>query len=199
MKQVCISSTVLNSHITWDCSSIKHIKGLKLHYLDQGMAFWFISYNELDVLILELENLIDRLISKCIVTKESDLSTEYKNKNYKLDLRNDFEWYTRFLIELYNMTFKTRKHNNYLCVFNKSKLRIYDGESIISYLRTHPWLNEEELYNGINSLWRQLRLDKEIGKETMQKGIANLIHHGLIYYNRKKDEFSVTAIGYMYW
>ncbi len=87
-----------------------------------------------------------------------------------------------------------------ICIFfNKDVLKRHDSESIIAYLRTNLWLNEEKLYNGINILWEELRLDKKINKETIQKGLAHLILHGLVYYDRKRDEYSVTAIGYMYW
>ncbi len=117
MRQVCISSAVLNNHITWDYSPVKKIQGLKLDFIEQGMPFWSISENELSLLTIELEGLIDEFILKRDQTKSSGSLIEYKNIHYKLNLKNDLDWFIGFLINLYNMTVKTSEHNSHLYIF----------------------------------------------------------------------------------
>jgi hypothetical protein len=76
---------------------------------------------------------------------------------------------------------------------------MFHGESIIAQLRGTTGLTESQLCSRINLLWQDLRLNRTIDLETLQKGIEHLMIHGLIFKDKRNNELSVTAIGYMYW
>lgn len=199
MKQVSISSMVLDDHITCSYSSIEAIKGLKPHCINQNVPYWSVSNKELNFLVVELENLIEELIPKRSLTEKLVVLTQYKNDYYKLDLKNDFDWHVGMLIALYDMVVKTDKHDSHLYIFNKEMLIANNAESIIAYLRVHPWLNEQELYKGMKNLLKDSKSYKDITKQTIQKSLAQLISYGLVYFSKPRGEYSVTAVGYMCW
>jgi hypothetical protein len=199
MKQVCISSTVSNIHLTLNRTILSKIQGLELQLLDKELPFWSFSGKNLDLLINELEYTINGLLTELKPTNQQNIEIEFKGITYKLDFRNNFHFEMSALIDFYNMTTITQRHIAHLYIFNKDLIKLYYGESIIAQLRGTNGLTKDQLYNKINSLWQQLKLSQTTDKDVLQKGIENLMSYGLVYEDERNGEYSVTATGYMYW
>ncbi|TCC87296.1 hypothetical protein EZ428_21580 [Pedobacter frigiditerrae] len=198
MNQVCISSTIINRNIIWDYFSIKDIKELRFSYIDSTIPFWSIDEKSLILLTAELEGLIDFYLSKIKKTGKSNTLIEYKRDVYNLNFRDETEWYLGFLMDLYDMLNSTIQFSEKLYIFNRDLIKKDECDSIITYLRGSIWLNEKELFDGINLHRKQISNDLNLNIKTLQSGLKKLMSYGLVYYDKTLDSYSLTAIGYMF-
>jgi hypothetical protein len=116
LKQVCIASTVLNYHITLNCSDLNGIDKLELKLIEQSIGYWFISGKKLDYLIGNLAATIDSFLLRLELTPKHNTQTEYKGVLYALDIRNSNHFYLSALIDIYNMALITSSYKSRLCV-----------------------------------------------------------------------------------
>jgi len=199
MKQVSISSTVLNRHLTLNCGDLGEVKRLNIQFVEQNMPFWSIGGKNLGLLCTELDNIISNLITKLELTEKHNIEVIYRGIIYKLDFRNSYHFGISALVDIYDMAVITNRHASNLYIFNKDLLKVYHGESIVAYLRAHNYLTKNQLCDGINQLWKDLKSGKIIEKDTLQEGLEHLITHGLVYLDKRSEEYSITATGYMFW
>ncbi|WP_412465573.1 hypothetical protein [Pedobacter sp. KLB.chiD] len=197
MKNFCLSSSVSNFYTTINADLCRRL----VDDYDEDNNCWpflIIADEKVSSLVFSLDKEIRKILYDYKPNEFTTSLLKFKGQSYKINLRNHLDFELACKVQLYNAAALTLNFRSHLWLFNNELLEKYHGGSIIAYLRGHILLSEKEIFEGINSLWQKLKLNKSISLEAISLGLENLIKYGLVYKDEIVGEYSVTATGYMY-
>lgn len=182
--KICISSDIEMSHLTLDYDFLLDIEGLNLsnwaddnpliHIMDQNLLlaqdYVQMKVEKLLLHTIEPESVISKKLEsgKIVEFRRNLTEIEYRGKLFKLDLRDNNDFNLCAYIDLLSMILLCVQLKGILYLFNRELFEKDEGISIIGYLRLNHSKKKEEIGNGLNDLWKKLKISSSIDNETLR-------------------------------
>jgi hypothetical protein len=213
-KIICISSDVEFSHLSLDYYFLMETMGLNLSSLINE-PISHLNGNDLVFVKEKIEKTIVNILSnrkdpdsvvykrlkggRMVELPKSITEIEYGDKIIKVDLRDNHDFNLCAYIDILSMIITCIELKGSLWFFNRELLEMYEGVSIIGYLRINGSRKKADIENGLNELWKKLKINSFINADILTKGLNNLKKFGLVDYDKRSDEYCLTARGFMFW